>query len=168
MKQKRDRVSKSSLTRRFPEQHGDVVGPFSICDHQVCMCRHNQVDSACLWQRRSPQSIYEYTPQHKTDRRQNNFIGKLVLREYMQGLYSYSHEYRKMLFRNYFQICLANSGGNDFGASTCRACIRIPANTGKYSRQIMYWFRAMGYSPATFMKLSTQGRNRFQGQCALF
>ena len=69
---------------------------------------------------------------------QEKNLGELFFREYMRGLYSHSREYRKIFLRSHFLHGSQILEGNYFGAYTCRACIRIRANTGKYSRGIIY------------------------------
>ena len=53
--------------------------------------------------------------------------------------HSHSCEYRrKMFLRNYSRCVCQILGGTHCGAKTCRACIRIRANRGRISWQIMY------------------------------
>ena len=56
----------------------------------------------------------------------------------MRGLYSHSHEYRKIFLRSHFLHISQILEGNFFGAYTCRTCIRTRANTGKYFWGIIY------------------------------
>ena len=60
------------------------------------------------------------------------------MREYMWGLYSHSREYRKIFLRDHFPHISQILEGLHFCASTCCACIRTHANTGKYSWRIIY------------------------------
>ena len=64
--------------------------------------------------------------------------GIVFLCECMRGLYSHSREYRKIFLRNHFPHIGQLHDGIHLGANTCRACIRTPANTGKYSWRTIY------------------------------
>ena len=65
----------------------------------------------------------------------------------MRGLYSHSHEYRKIFWGNRFPRISQILEGIHFGAHTCRACIHTRANTEEKipGELFMYWFRARGY-----------------------
>ena len=56
----------------------------------------------------------------------------------MRGLYSHSREYREMFLRDHVPHISQKFEGINFGADTCRACIRTRTNTGKHSWRITY------------------------------
>ena len=83
-------------------------------------------------------SGFHITPRHKTNTCRKQILGNYFFREYMRGLYSHSHKYRKIFLRDHFPHIIQILEGIHVGANTCRACIRTRANTEKYSWRIIY------------------------------
>ena len=69
---------------------------------------------------------------------QEKILGELIFARIHVGPVLALREYRKIFLRDHFPHISQVLEGIHSGANTCRACICTRANTGKYSRRIIY------------------------------
>ena len=69
---------------------------------------------------------------------QEKILGELIFARIHAGPVFALARIQENILRNHFPHICRLLGGIHLGANTCRACIRTPANTGKYFWRIIY------------------------------